>query len=162
MPGSDSLLARQPPATRPHHGSGPGGADLAAIAAGGGIGSVARYLLSAAFPAGHGFPWAIFAVNVSGCLLLGLLMVYLLEVWPPRRFLRPFLAVGLLGGYTTYSTYAGGVMTLLTGHAPALADAYALTSILAALAAVWCGMRAARTVAMLPAWIAARRQEGDQ
>jgi fluoride exporter len=162
MPGSDSLLARQSPATRPHHASGPGAADLAAVAVGGGAGSVARYLLSAAFPAGHGFPWAIFAVNVSGCFLLGLLMVYLLEVWPPRRFLRPFLAVGLLGGYTTYSTYAGGVMTLLTGHAPALADAYALTSILAALAAVWCGMRAARTVATLPAWIAARREDGDQ
>jgi fluoride exporter len=155
------LLARRSPATRPHQASGPGAADLAAIAVGGGIGSVARYLLSAAFPAGHGFPWAIFAVNVSGCFLLGLLMVYLLEVWPPRRLLRPFLAVGLLGGYTTYSTYAGGVMTLLTGHAPALADAYALTSIVAALAAVWCGTRAARAVATLPARISARREEGD-
>jgi len=161
MPGSESRLARRPPATRPRQASGPGATDLAAIAVGGGIGSVARYLLSAAFPAGYGFPWAIFAVNVSGCFLLGLLMVYLLEVWPPRRFLRPFLAVGLIGGYTTYSTYAGGVMTLLTGHAPALADAYALTSILAALAAVWCGMRAARTVATLPAWLCGRREEGD-
>lgn len=156
------MLARRSPATRPHQASGPGAVDLAAIAVGGGIGSVARYVLSAAFPAGRGFPWAIFAMNVSGCFLLGLLMVYLLEVWPPRRFLRPFLAVGLLGGYTTYSTYAGGVMTLLTGHAPALADAYALTSIVAALAAVWCGMRAARAVATLPAWISSRREEGDE
>ena len=156
------MLARRSRAARTHHASGPGAADLAAIAVGGGLGSVARYLLSAAFPAGHGFPWAIFAVNVSGCFLLGLLMVYLLEVWPPRRFLRPFLAVGLLGGYTTYSTYAGGVMTLLPGHALALADAYALTSIVAALAAVWCGMRAARTLAELPAWMSRRREEGDQ
>ena len=62
------------------------------------------------FPAGQGFPWAIFAVNVSGSFVLGLLMVYVLDVWPPRRFLRPFLAVGLIGGYTTFSTYAGGVM----------------------------------------------------
>ena len=147
---------------QPHHASGPGAADLAAIAVGGGIGSVARYLLSAAFPAGHGFPWAIFAVNVSGCFCLGLLMVYLLEVWPPRRFLRPFLAVGLVGGYTTFSTYAGGVMTLFTRHAEALADAYALTSILAALVAVWCGMKAARTAAMLPAWIADRRERGTE
>ena len=156
------MLARRSPVTRPRQASGPGAADLAAIAVGGGIGSVARYLLSAAFPAGHGFPWVIFAVNVSGCFLLGLLMVYLLEVWPPRRFLRPFLAVGLVGGYTTYSTYAGGVMTLLTGHAPALADAYALTSIVASLAAVWCGMRAARAVATRPAWVSGRREEGDQ
>jgi fluoride exporter len=70
---------------------------MAAIAVGGGLGSVVRYLLSAAFPPGRGFPWAIFAINVSGCFLLGALMVYLLHVWPPRRFLRPFLAVGLLG-----------------------------------------------------------------
>ena len=162
MPGSDSMLARRSPTTRPHQSSGPGAADLAAIAVGGGIGSVARYLLSAAFPAGHGFPWAIFAVYVSGCFCLWLLMVYLLEVWPPRRFLRPFLAVGLLGGYTTYSTYAGGVMRLLTGHALALADAYALSSIVAALAAVWCGTRAARVAAALPAWISGRGEVGDQ
>ncbi|HUA43491.1 MAG TPA: CrcB family protein [Streptosporangiaceae bacterium] len=162
MPSTDSMLVRRSPPARVHRASGPGPADMAAIAIGGGIGSVARYLLAAAFPAGLGFPWAIFAVNVSGCFLLGLLMVYLLEIWPPRRFLRPFLAVGLLGGYTTYSTYAGGVLTLLIGHAPALADAYALTSIVAALAAVWCGMRAARMVARLPGWISTRREAGGQ
>jgi CrcB protein len=144
----------------PHTSSGPGAADLAAIAVGGGIGSLARYALSAAFPAGHGFPWAIFAVNVSGCFVLGVLMVYLLDVWPPRRFLRPFLAVGLIGGYTTFSTYAGGVMTLLTGGRLALADSYALTSVLAALAAVWCGMKTARAAVALPAWL--RERGGDE
>ena len=144
---------------RHHQPSGPGAADLIAISVGGGIGGVARYLLSAAFPAGHGFPWAIVAVNVSGCFCLGLLMVYLLEVWPPRRFLRPFLAVGLLGGYTTFSTYAGGVMTLLTGHEPALADSYALSSIVAALVAVWLGMRAGRVAAEVPSRIRAARAE---
>ncbi len=154
-PGSQPLAGRT-------SSSGPGAADLAAVAAGGGIGSVARYLLSAAFPAGHGFPSAVFAINVSGCFVLGLLMVYLLDVWPPRRFLRPFLAVGLVGGYTTFSTYAGGVMTLLTGHAPALADAYALSSILAALVAVWCGMKAARTASTRPARIGARRRGGRE
>jgi fluoride exporter len=143
---------------RPHSPSGPGAADLAAIAVGGGIGSVARYLLSAAFPAGHGFPWAIFAVNVSGSFVLGILMVYLLDIWPPRRFLRPFLAVGLIGGYTTFSTYAGGVLTLLTGGSTALAVAYALSSIIAALVAVWCGLQAAR----LPARLRERRAGGAQ
>ncbi len=144
----------------PHTSSGPGAADLASIAVGGGIGSLARYLLSAAFPAGHGFPWAIFAVNVSGSFVLGLLMVYLLDVWPPRRFLRPFLAVGLIGGYTTFSTYAGGVMTLLIGRRLAIADSYALTSLLAALVAVWCGMKAARAAAALPARL--RERGGDE
>jgi CrcB protein len=143
----------------PHTRSGPGAADLAAIAVGGGIGSLARFLLSAAFPAGQGFPWAIFAVNVSGSFVLGVLMVYMLDVWPPRRFLRPFLAIGLIGGYTTFSTYAGAVMTLLTGGRLALADAYALTSVMAALVAVWCGMKAARAAAGLPARL--RERGGD-
>jgi fluoride exporter len=134
-------------------------ADVASIAVGGGLGSLARYLLSAAFPAGQGFPWAIFAVNVSGSFVLGVLLVYLLEVWPPRRFLRPFLAVGLIGGYTTFSTYAGGIMSLLTGGHLAIADSYALTSILAALVAVWCGMKAARAVAALPARLRERGGE---
>jgi fluoride exporter len=162
LPDTGSVLTSKASTRQPHRGSGPGVADLVAVAAGGGIGSVVRYALAAAFPAGHGFPWAIFAVNVSGSFCLGLLMVYLLEVWPPRRFLRPFFAVGLIGGYTTFSTYAGGVLTLLTGRAFALADAYALTSILAALVAVWCGMKAARTAARLPAWITDRRERGAE
>jgi fluoride exporter len=161
VPSADARVASRSP-IRQHHHSGPGAADLVAVAVGGGIGSVARYLLSAAFPAGHGFPWAIFAVNVSGCFCLGLLMVYLLEVWPPRRFLRPFLAIGLIGGYTTFSTFAGGVLTLLNGRAFALADAYALSSVGAALVAVWSGMKAGRIAAGLPARIRARRGGGGQ
>ena len=162
MPGTHPMLAGKQVTSRPHKGSGPGAADLAAVAAGGGIGSVARYLLAAAFPAGHGFPWAIFAVNVSGCFCLGLLLVYLLEVWPPRRFLRPFLAIGLIGGYTTFSTYAGGVMTLLTGRALGLADAYALTSIVGALVAVWCGLKAGQTASGLPSRSRVRRLESEK
>jgi CrcB protein len=161
VPSADARVGSRSP-IRQHQRSGPGAADLVAVAAGGGIGSVARYLLAAAFPAGHGFPWAIFAVNVSGCFCLGLLMVYLLEVWPPRRFLRPFLAVGLIGGFTTFSTFAGGVLTLLTGHAYALAGAYALSSVGAALVAVWSGMKAGRIAAGLPARIRARHDGGGR
>ena len=161
MPSGQARVVSTPP-TRQHQRSGPGAADLAAVAIGGGVGSVVRYLLAAAFPAGHGFPWAIFAVNVSGCLCLGLLMVYLLEVWPPRRFLRPFLAIGLIGGYTTFSTYAGGVVTLLTGKAAALAIAYALGSIAAGLVAVWSGMKVGRIAASLPARMRARFIGGGQ
>jgi CrcB protein len=128
----------------------PGAADLAAIAAGGGLGSVARYLISQAFPAGHGFPWAIFAINVSGSFALGLLMIYLLQVWRPRRLLRPFLAIGLLGGYTTFSTYAAGIVTLINDHAPARAGAYALSSVAAGLAAAWCGAAAGRRMSGRP------------
>jgi len=138
-------------AARPR-GAGPGAADIAAIAAGGGLGSVIRYLLSRAFPGGSGFPWDIFVINVTGCFALGLLMVYLLDAWPPRRLLRPFLAIGLIGGYTTFSTYAAGVVTLLHQHALALATAYALASVTAGLVATWCGITAARRMARLLSW----------
>jgi fluoride exporter len=131
-------------------GAGPGPADIAAIAIGGGLGTVIRYLLSQAFPAGQGFPWAIFVINVTGCFALGLLMVCLLDVWPPRRLLRPFLGIGLIGGYTTFSTYAAGIVTLIRQHALALASAYALASVMAGLVAVWCGVTAARRLAGLP------------
>lgn len=161
MPSGEARVASAP-ATRQHQRSGPGVADVLAVAIGGGAGGVARYGLAAAFPAGHGFPWAIFAVNASGSCCLGFVMIYLLEVWPPRRFLRPFLATGLIGGYTTFSTYAGGVLTLLMRHAFALAVAYALGSIAAALIAVWSGMKAGRFAAGLPARIRVRHIGGGE
>lgn len=124
--------------------------DVLPVALGGAIGSVARYLAGLAFPPpAAGFPWPTFTVNVTGSLVLGFLMVYLLDVWPPWPGLRLFLTTGLLGGYTTFSSYAAGIAGLLDARAFALADAYALTSLLAGLAAVWCGVTLARRMASL-------------
>jgi PII-like signaling protein len=61
------------------------------------------------------FPWATFLTNTSGCLALGALMVYVLGVCPPGRYLRPFLGVGFLGGYTTFSTYTVELLDLTRG-----------------------------------------------
>jgi CrcB protein len=121
---------------------------LAVIALGGGLGSVARYLLSTALPVrpGH-FPWATFLINLSGCLLLGALMVFVLEIWPPRRYLRPFAGIGILGGFTTFSTFAVEIRGLAAHDAWALADAYALNSLVGGVAAVWCGITLARLIA---------------
>ena len=124
---------------------------LAVIALGGGLGSVARYELGRAWatPAG-GFPWATFTTNVLGSLLLGALMVYVVEVWPPARYRRPFLGVGVLGGFTTFSTYMNETRGLIaTGHV-SLADAYALSSLIVGLAAVWSGVALARRLCGLP------------
>lgn len=124
---------------------------LGVIAVGGGLGSLARYGLEEAVPArAGGFPVGTFAINVSGSLVLGFLMVYLLEVWTPRRYLRPFLAVGFLGGFTTFSTFAAEVRDLISRSSWFIADSYALDSLLAGLAAVWIGVVLGRLTAGLP------------
>jgi CrcB protein len=136
---------------------------LAVIALGGGLGSLARYGLEAVVPARpNGFPVGTFAINVSGSLALGFLMVYLLEVWSPRRYVRPFLAVGFLGGYTTFSTFAAEIRDLLAGSAWFVADSYALDSLLAGLAAVWVGVVAGRLVAGLPVRRGGRRARSPE
>ncbi len=57
--------------------------------------------------AGSGrFPWATFVENVTGAFALGVLVVLAFARWPRSRYLRPFLGVGVLGGFTTFSTYA--------------------------------------------------------
>jgi len=134
---------------------------LAVVALGGGLGSVARYGLARgwATPAG-GFPWATFTTNVLGSLLLGALMVYVVEVWPPSRYRRPFLGVGILGGFTTFSTYMNETRGLIaTGHL-SLADAYALTSLIAGLAAVWTGIALVRRLTGLPVRRGPSRRSG--
>ena len=78
---------------------------LATIAAGGALGALGRYGLSVALPhPAAGFPWSTFVANVPGAFLIGALMVLITEVLPAHPLLRPFLAVGVLGGYTTFST----------------------------------------------------------
>lgn len=94
-------------------------------------------------PAG-GFPWATFWTNVSGSFALGLVLVMLLERFPPSRYLRPFVATGFLGSYTTYSTFAvEGVVLAKDGRA-GVAAAYVAASLVAGFVAVWTGMLAAR------------------
>lgn len=118
---------------------------LSAVAAGGAIGAAGRYGLSEAFPAGPGgFPWAIFWVNVSGCLLIGVLMVLVADVWAARRLVRPFLGTGVLGGFTTFSTYAVDIQRLVDAGAAGTGLLYLAGTLVAALAATWLGLTAAR------------------
>jgi CrcB protein len=118
---------------------------LAVIAVGGALGSLARWGLTRALPHPTGtFPWATFVANVTGCALLGLLMVFVLQVWPPSRYVRPFLGVGVLGGYTTFSTYLLDVHDLLRSGRPVTAVGYLLASLVVGLVAVWAGTIAAR------------------
>ncbi|MEU8078167.1 fluoride efflux transporter CrcB [Catellatospora citrea] len=114
---------------------------LAVISAGGLLGALARYAVSRALPASPtGFPWGIFLVNVSGCLLIGVLMALVAHVWPGRRLLRPFLGTGVLGGYTTFSAYTVDIVRLADAGAVAVAAAYLVGTLLVALPAVYGGM----------------------
>ncbi len=118
---------------------------LGFVALGGALGAPARYEMARLIhvPAG-GYPWATFWTNVSGSLLLGFILVLLVERFPPSRHLRPFLAIGFLGAYTTYSTFMVESDVLVRdGHA-GRAAVYVLASSVAGLAAVWIGIAGGR------------------
>jgi CrcB protein len=123
---------------------------LVAIAAGGVLGALARYAIASGNETV--FPWRTFAINVSGCLAIGVLLVVITEARSTHRLVRPFLGTGLLGGYTTFSTYAVETERLLSGHL-LVAAAYLVGTALAALLAVQSGVVVTRRL-MLP-----RREE---
>ncbi|MDX6741419.1 CrcB family protein [Actinocorallia sp. A-T 12471] len=114
---------------------------LAVVALGGSLGAVARWGLVSLFPSAAS-AWAVLGVNVSGALLMGVLMAAVTEVPSLPRLTRPFLGVGVLGGYTTFSTYTADVLAL--DRFAALA-CLVLTPV-TALAAVAVGVRGARAV----------------
>lgn len=113
---------------------------LVAVAVGGVIGALARFGLQEAFPTDAGeFPWATLVVNTTGCLLVGVLMVLITEVWPNRPLLRPLLGVGVLGGFTTFSAYAVDVEQAVSAGAVRIALLYLGGTLVAAMLAVWAG-----------------------
>ncbi|MBF6066128.1 fluoride efflux transporter CrcB [Nocardia terpenica] len=122
------------------------GAVLAVIALGGGLGAVARYGIANLLPTrpGH-FPWGTFITNVAGCFAIGVLMVLITEVWSAHRLVRPFLGVGFLGGFTTFSTYAVDTRNLLQPGTAATAFAYLAGTLLCAMLAVIAGGALTRT-----------------
>lgn len=86
---------------------------LVAIGAGGALGSMGRYAVGLAAPVDPGgFPWATVVVNVSGALAMGLLVAFLVGRPGAHRLARPFVGVGLLGGWTTFSALALDVVQL--------------------------------------------------
>ena len=118
---------------------------LAAVAAGGVVGAEARYGVSRLLPTpAGGFPVGTLVVNVTGCVLIGVLLVLVLETGRGHPLARPFLGVGVLGGYTTFSGYAVDAQRLAdSGHLGTAVLAVAVTPVLA-LAAVALAARATR------------------
>jgi CrcB protein len=119
-------------------------ANLLLVGLGGFAGAVARYLLGGwvlHHTLSAKFPWSTFAVNVLGCLVLGVLsgLAERMEWFtPPVRLL---LLTGLLGGFTTFSAFGWETVHLLRRGEPILALAYALGSVLTCTLAVWIGLK---------------------
>lgn len=113
---------------------------VVAVSLGGGLGALARYgLLLLWPPRTGGFPVATFVTNILGCLLIGALMVLVAEFWADRRLVRPFLGTGVLGGFTTFSTYVVDVRRLVADDAAGLAVLYLAGTVVAALVAAYAG-----------------------
>jgi fluoride exporter len=106
---------------------------LAAVALGGSVGATARHLCTVAVPDSTGFPWTTFAINVAGSFLLALLLHRKRPIGPLAHAL---LGPGLLGGFTTLSTYSEHTRVLLADGQAAIAAAYAGGTLVACLAAV--------------------------
>lgn len=114
---------------------------LAVIALGGAAGAVARYGIEHALPASGGFPWGTFVINASGCLAIGALMAVLAGLSAPHRLARPFVGIGFLGGFTTFSGYAVGLQLLVLDGRTGPAVAYLAATPIAAIALAWAGSR---------------------
>jgi CrcB protein len=115
---------------------------VAAVALGGALGAPARYGISQVVHITPGtFPWGTFWINVSGSLVLGFFLAVVLRRFPKTRYLRPFVASGFLGSYTTYSTFAVETDLLIRNGRAGIAVAYAALSFAGGFTAAWVGGR---------------------
>ncbi|MFF2326598.1 MULTISPECIES: fluoride efflux transporter CrcB [unclassified Streptomyces] len=125
----------------------PQGAVVAVVALGGAIGASARYGAALIWPTAPGdFPWMTLIVNVVGCAVIGVFMVVISEVWTAHRLVRPFFGTGVLGGFTTFSTYTVDIERLVDADRAGTGLAYLGLTLCAALAAVWSTAWATRRV----------------
>lgn len=120
---------------------------LAVVAAGGAVGSVIRYGIGELMPAGSGqFPTATLIINLTGSFVLGLVLVLLIERLPPSRYARAFLAVGVIGSFTTFSSFVVTTVQLASEHHISVAAVYLVASVFGGLAVAQLGIVCGRAV----------------
>ncbi|WP_436772224.1 fluoride efflux transporter FluC [Yinghuangia sp. YIM S09857] len=121
---------------------------LAVVSAGGVLGASARYGAALLWPTPtDAFPWTIFGVNALGCALMGVFMVLATEARTAHRLVRPFVGTGILGGFTTFSTYAVDIQRLSDHGRLGVGMAYLAAMVVCALACVWGATAVTRRVA---------------
>jgi CrcB protein len=111
------------------------------IAAGGALGSIARYWVGSAISGRMGtkFPYGTLVINITACVIIGFTLTYLgkrADLNPAWRFLIP---IGFIGAYSTFSTYEWETLSTMRSGAFFLAGLYAVGSLILGLAATWCG-----------------------
>jgi CrcB protein len=118
-----------------------------AVFVGGIFGGLARYGIGqAAAPASGGFPWDIFAINLAGGFGLAVLVVFVVEVLPPTKYVRPALGTGFLGAFTTFSSLVVASDHLTAHGHPGTAALYLAASLVGGLVAATAGMALGRTI----------------
>ncbi len=117
-----------------------------AVAAGGAVGAVGRNAVSRAAMhlMGPNFPWGTLAVNIIGSFGMGLFIVWLSHREPASPALRAFLTVGLLGAFTTFSTFSLDAVTLYRDRTVMIAGAYVLASVILSVGGLLAGLAAGR------------------
>ena len=121
---------------------------ILAIAGGGALGAVLRHFLNGLVSSltGSQFPWGILVCNVMGSLLMGLLIALFADIWEPPQALRAFLTVGILGGFTTFSSYSMDAVMLFERGSYGQAALYTAGSVVLSLAALTGGMMFVREI----------------
>jgi fluoride exporter len=124
--------------------------ELAAIFAGGAVGAVVRVWVGRRFAtADDSWPWATFAINVTGSFALAYFATRLQERLPQSTYRRPLLGTGFCGAYTTFSTMQVEILGIAEAHRYGLAVGYALASIAAGLAAIWLATTVVRRTSVI-------------
>ena len=118
------------------------------VAAGGALGASARYLvgIGSGRLLGYGFPYGTLAVNVIGCLIMGLLIEAMALRWTVSNELRAFLTVGILGGFTTFSAFSAEFALLVERHDYLAASIYLIASVVLSIAALFAGLAIVRAL----------------
>lgn len=124
--------------------------ELAAIYLGGMAGGLLRVWLGTTFASGAAdWPWATFAINISGCFALAYFATRLQERLPQSTYRRPLLGTGFCGAYTTFSTVQVEILKMLDNDRYALAGGYAAASITAGYSAIWLATALVRRVRVI-------------
>jgi CrcB protein len=120
-------------------------ANTLAVAVGGAIGAVSRYGLDRLIERRSDslFPWSTFAINLAGCLVIGIVIAALVDRHHTPVWVRAGVVIGVIGGFTTFSTFAQEGLDLFETHV-ATAFAYVVSSVTLGIAAVFVGSRVGR------------------